>query len=100
MQNLEYRYQFSPSLDIAEVEATVTLAVLATESLHGESRVRLEARHAFSAENRLCVIDSTGEVGRDLNQLFLGFVSREFGQDSFDVQLVASTECVSTAPAV
>src|SRR4051794_800828 len=81
-----YRYRFIDSLDIAEVRATVTLAILATESLHGESRVRLEAQHEFDTCSKTCVIDATGEVGRDLNRLLLGFVSREFGRDSFQVE--------------
>lgn len=84
-----YRYRFVESVDIIEVRATVTLAILATESLHGESRVRLEARHEFNAQNRSCAIDASGEVGRDLNRLLLGFISREFGRDSFRVQRLA-----------
>jgi hypothetical protein len=82
----QYRYTFSPSIDIVDVEATVTLAALATESLHGEARMQLEGRHAFDAEKRTCVIDALGEVGRDFNQLFLGFMRREFGRDSFQVE--------------
>jgi hypothetical protein len=100
MPNDVYRYTFSPSLDIAEVEATVMLAILATESLHGQSGVRLELHHTFDSEKRLCLIDATGEVGRDLNRLFLGFVSREFGHDSFQVARVAAAEFAPTTPAV
>jgi hypothetical protein len=96
MESQVYLYTFDESLDIAEVEATVNLAVLATESLHGESRVRLETRHRFNASARSCVIDATGEVGVDLNRLFLGFISREFGSDSFSVQRL---EAFDVAPA-
>jgi hypothetical protein len=84
----QYRYTFSSELDITDVEATVTLALLATESLHGESKVRLEAKHSFDAGQRICVIDSASEVGRDFNQLFLGFISREFGPATFRVERV------------
>ena len=84
------RYQFDKSLDITDVEATVTLAVLATESLHGEPRVRLEARHSFDANSRSCTIDATNEAGVDLNRLFLGFMSREFGRDSFQVEMLGA----------
>jgi hypothetical protein len=94
-----YRYQFSPPLDIAEVEATVTLAILATESLHGDSRVRLEARHKFDAQKRLCVIDDNGEVGRDFNRIFLGFMTREFGRDSFQVEHALAPTSSSSVPA-
>jgi hypothetical protein len=89
MHDIQYQYTFSPTVDIADVEATVTLAILATESLHGESRVQLETQHSFDAGSRTCVIDASTEVGRDLNQLFLGFMNREFGGNSFQVERVA-----------
>lgn len=83
-----YRYSFEPSVEMAEVEASLLLALLATESLHGESQVRLEASHALDAEGRTCVIDAAGIVGRDLNRLFVGFMRREFGEESFRVERV------------
>jgi hypothetical protein len=86
MESQVFCYTFDEDLDIAEVEATANLAVLATESLHGESRVRLEGSHRFDAASRTCVIDATGEVGMDLNRLFLGFIGREFGAGSFSVE--------------
>jgi hypothetical protein len=95
MQPSQYQYSFAPSLDITDVEATVTLAFLATESLHGESRVRLETSHAFDAEQRTCVIDAANEVGRDFNQLFLGFMTREFGAASFEVKPVGAAPTVA-----
>jgi hypothetical protein len=97
MQHNVYRYKFSPSLDITEVEATVNLAILATESLHGESRVCLEARYEFDAIARTCAINATGEVGRDLNRLFLGFISREFGRSNFEIESVPDLEGASAA---
>ncbi len=91
MQEQCYQYTFSTAIDITDVEATVTLAALATESLHGEARMQLESSHSFDAVKRTCVIDASGEVGRDFNQLFLGFMRREFGRGSFQVKRVASS---------
>lgn len=81
-----YKYIFDSSVDMADVEVSLLLALLATESLHGESRARLEAAHAWHAEGRACVIGAAGPVGRDLNRLFVGFVRREFGEDAFRVE--------------
>ena len=53
-----------------------------------ESRVRLEASHVMDADGRTCVIDASGNVGRDLNRLFVGFVRHEFGEDAFRVDRV------------
>jgi hypothetical protein len=94
MDSQVYRYKFDESLDIAEVEATANLAVLTTESLHGESRVRLETRHRFDAHTRSCVIDATGEVSVDLNRIFLGLISREFGASSFRVERIDAFDVV------
>jgi hypothetical protein len=92
-----YRYEFSDEVDINEVAATVTLALLATESLHGESRVRLEAEHNFDAEHRCCTINASEEVGRDLNRLFLGFITREFGPESFSVERLSESPDTAAA---
>ncbi|MGN6547783.1 MAG: hypothetical protein ACTHK7_22225 [Aureliella sp.] len=85
-----YRYRFSSDLPIEEVEASVVLAILATESLHGESQTRLDAGHYFDAEARSCVIDANTAVGRDFNRLFVGFIRREFGEDAFQVERVVA----------
>jgi hypothetical protein len=83
-----YRYRFSASVSFEEVQASLVLALLATESLHGESQVRLDAGHAVDADKRSCVIDASTAVGRDLNRLFAGFITREFGADVFEVERV------------
>ena len=83
-----YRYTFASSVPFEEVESSLVLAIMATESLHGQSQVRLDAAHAIKSEKRSCAIDASTPVGRDLNRLFIGFVSREFGPDAFAVERV------------
>ena len=90
-----YRYTFSREVDMRDIEAAFVLAVLAAESLHGEARVRLEARHAMDVVRRTCVIDDGHPVGRDLNRLFVKFVGREFGEDAFTVRRVEQKEPAS-----
>jgi hypothetical protein len=85
-----YRYKFAPSVAFEEVESSLVLALMATESLHGESQVRLDAGHATDAFTRTCVIEASTAVGRDLNRLFVGFIRREFGEDAFQVERVDS----------
>jgi hypothetical protein len=92
-----YRYCFKSSVVSEEIEASLLLAILATESLHGASQVRLDVAHAFDAERHVCTIDATTPVGRDLNRLFIGFVSREFGEDAFEVHRV---DAVATSTAI
>lgn len=84
-----YRYRFSAEVPIDEVEASFLLAVLATESLHGEAQTRLDASHYLDPIARACVIDAGTQVGRDLNRLFIGFIVREFGRDVFTVERIS-----------
>lgn len=79
------RYTFASSVCMREVEETLLLAVLAVESLHGESTVRLDASYSVDASRRTCVIDGSTEVGRALSRVFTGFVTREFGGDAFGI---------------
>jgi hypothetical protein len=87
-----YRYSFDAEVPTEEVEASLLLAILATEGLHGEAQVRLDAGHCFDAALRRCVIDAGTAVGRDLNKLFTNFLRREFGEDSFQVERLEARE--------
>ncbi len=83
-----YRYVFNPEVALEEVEASLVLAVMAAEALHGEAQVKLDAAHAFDAARRSCVIDATTAVGVDFNRLFTQFLRREFGPESFRVERI------------
>lgn len=92
-----YRYVFAAAVDLPDVEATLLLAVLAAEALHGEAAVRLDAGHAFDATRRRCAIDATTAVGRSLNRLFAGFLRHEYGADAFSVERVAADPVAAAA---
>jgi hypothetical protein len=99
-----YCYQFSDSVTSDEVESTLLLAVMGVESLYGESQVRLDAVHQFDWENHQCSIDASTDVGRSLNQLFAGYLMREFPGEAFEVRrslsglgASAASECNTSA---
>ena len=79
------KFSFQPSVSMGEVESTLQLAMLAAECLHGEDRVRLEARAKLDTAGRTCVADVTTEVGRTFALVFGGFVRREFGEQAVRV---------------
>jgi hypothetical protein len=81
-----YRYVFADAVPPEEVEATFVLSLFAVEALHGESQTRLDAGHAFDATKRAIVIDASTAVGRDLNRVFVGLMTREFGPAGFRVE--------------
>src|SRR5262245_3161562 len=94
-----YRYAFAPGAPLEEVEATLALALLAVQALHGEAQARLDAAHYLDAGGRACVIDAGTAVGRDLNRLFTGLMRREFGEDAFAVERVDAAPARGPAPA-
>jgi len=81
-----YKYEFSPNLPIQEVERSLALSVLTTESLHGRSQVRMDASFIVDKEKHACVIDADTEVGRDIARIFTGYLTREFGENAFKVK--------------
>jgi len=83
-----YRYQFSEGVSLRDIEETLLLAVLAAESLHGPSRVRMDAGYCLEERKRTCVVDAGTEVGRDISRIFTGLATREFGEDSFQVERI------------
>ena len=82
MQNTLFRYVFRSEVSMDEVEGTLLLAVIAVTSLYGETRVQLEARHVFDPKLRSCVIDAETEIGRSINQLFVGYLRQEYGHEA------------------
>ena len=89
-----YKYKFNDDVPPRDLEESLLLAVLAVECLHGESRVRLQARYCLRAKDGKCVIDATTDVGSDLTKVFTGFVTREFGPGAFNVRRIAASEDV------
>ena len=83
-----YRFEFEETVPVTEVETTLVLSLFAVESLHGESQVKLDASHAFDEKQRSLVIDASTGVGKDLNRVFIGFITREFGPGSFRVERI------------
>lgn len=80
-----YRLAFQIPVDMNAVEETLLLAILAVGCLYGEAAVRLDAGYAIDAEELVVVIDASTETGRAVARVFIGFCTREFGDDTFSV---------------
>ena len=87
-----YRYNFDPKVPIRDVEESLLLAVIAAESLHGRSLVRLDASFRFDTQKRSCVVDAATDVGRAIARIFTGFLTREFGEEAFKVCLLYTSD--------
>ncbi len=87
-----YRYVFREDVPAEEVEAALCLALIGTESLHGEVQARLDIGHYLDTSRRQCVIEANTPSGADLNRLFAGFLTREFGAETFHVERIDETD--------
>ncbi|HAN99485.1 MAG TPA: hypothetical protein DCQ98_19600 [Planctomycetaceae bacterium] len=86
-----FRYRFDDDVAQEDVDSALLLAIWGCEALHGEAQTRLDAAYRVEADRRCCVIDAQTDVGRDLNRLFVGFLSRELGPDTFRVERGAAS---------
>ncbi|MDQ7831358.1 MAG: hypothetical protein RDU30_06485 [Desulfovibrionaceae bacterium] len=89
------KFHFAEHVDMVGVEDTLFLAVLATESIHGRTGIRLDA--CFQLKGRVCTIEDDKAVGRTIAQVFAGFLAREFGEDAFNVVRLAAGNIISEA---
>lgn len=92
MTRTVYRYAFQPAVSLRAAEDSLALAIFAAESVHGETQVRLDAGYYFDETGHICVVDATTPVGETIAQVFTGFLRREFGDESFAVERVATDE--------
>lgn len=92
-----YCYNFNATVPLRDVEASLLLAVLATESLHGRALVRLDASFCLNTRKRSCVVDAATDVGRAIARIFTGFLTREFGEEAFKVERIAAASPISPA---
>ncbi len=92
-----FRFEFEPSVVIAEAELTLHLATYAVEGLYGEARVRLEAAYRLDESRNDILVDGGTEVGAALVKVFTRLLLREFGQDGFHVRLANAQAAVASS---
>jgi hypothetical protein len=98
MEKSVVTFSFEAAVPMEDVRATLRLALLAAECLHGEDRVRLEAHVSIDPAQHTCSIETGFEVGRTLAILFGGYIRREFGDSAVTFQSSNPTVDASTTP--
>lgn len=88
-----FRFEFEPSVQLAEAEMSLHLAMYAVEGLFGEARVRLDASYQLDDARRAITVDGSTEVGAAIVKVFTRLLGREFGEDAFCVRRVS--ECAA-----
>lgn len=88
MNTAVFRFSFAPGVDMTEVEATLQLAILASEGLFGEARVRMEVSYHADVPRSIIVVDGCTAPGDAAVRIFAAFLTREFGADAFTVRAI------------
>jgi len=90
MNRTVYRFTFCRAADLTEVEATLHLALFASEGLFGPARVRLDAAYRLDVARSAILVDATTEVGSVVARIFTSLLLRELGAHAFEVRAVES----------
>ena len=85
------RFSFAPNVSLADAEASLLLAAVATEGLLGETAVRLDLAYFVDPPRRAILVDGTSEVGFVSVRIFRQLLTREFGACAFEVQPIGSS---------
>ena len=97
MRCVEYRFEFSPNVDLSEAEDTLRLSLLAAEGLFGEAKVRTEATfsvHPMQTELRVAGCDIIVEA---VAQICTSLLTHEFGRAAFRVRREPTAEPAAVA---
>lgn len=94
------RFKFPEGLDKESIEAKLALAIVATECIFGQARVRINAAYCISPKSVTpdgkkgpqIAIDVSTEVGEHIAQVFTGLMIRQLGEDRFTVERVSRKE--------
>jgi hypothetical protein len=80
-------FTFAPAVPEDGVNDTLTLSLMAVETLYGPERVSIECDATFAeGGNKKVLITGQTEVARALARIFLGYCWREFGQAAVTVR--------------
>ncbi|MCW5775966.1 MAG: hypothetical protein KIS87_05975 [Phycisphaeraceae bacterium] len=86
MRETEFRFQFTPDVNLAEADGTLRLSLLATEGLHGEARVRTEVTFAVDPVRAEIRVAGGGIVTEHVVQIYTALLTHEFGREAFTVR--------------
>ena len=70
----------------------VAYAILLSQQVHGEARVRLDCRYAADDRLRALVVDARTKAGQTVAVFFTQLLLNEFGLSAFEVERVAKDD--------
>ena len=94
-QHGTYHFSFKKGLPIDAVEDTLMVAAMAVESLVGRSALKLDASFRLDKKNRRCTVDASTAAGQHIARVFVGLLTREFGEGAFSVKRELVVACAA-----
>lgn len=85
-----YKFELDQGIPLKEAEDSLQLSMIALEGLAGCARVRLECSYQLDQPARAILVDGATELGLALVRIYTWILTREFGEDSFQVSRVSS----------
>lgn len=80
------KFKFRENVGRKTIEKQIARAIETAEYTFGQAKVRLHA--GYMATNNKAVIDASSEVGEYIAQIFIGLMTRKFGEDKFTVERI------------
>ena len=83
-----YRFRFTPVVPMDRARDLVARAILMSQEIHGEARVRLDCGYFADDRTRSLVVDARTKAGQSVAVFFTQLLLNEFGLSAFDVERV------------
>ena len=80
-----FKFKLADHVNFTEAEATLGLARIAAESLHGRDRLIFEHKVTVDRAANEIFIATSGIAGYEMAVIFSGFMWREFGRENVRV---------------
>ena len=77
------QFEFVKSVPMGEVSETLNLSILTTQNINPKSKVQLDGWTKIDPGKRTVQIDRTTEIGEQIAQQFISFITRAFGEKTF-----------------
>ena len=77
------QFKFAKHVPMVEVGETLNLSILTTQNIHPKSKIQLDGWTRLDQEKRICLIDRSTEIGEQIAQQFISFITRAFGEKAF-----------------
>ena len=84
-----YHFRLDSDIPIEEIENTLMLALVAVNSLHGVTRVRLDCQFVLDKKRRHVLVDGNTPVGRCFARILAGFADYAYGETGFRFRRIA-----------